>query len=79
MVTLDQLRERVRSRVHTAAQPWGELEDDIVLATVLQLGLVVSDTTGEVYDPAPKPVINYPHDQNGVHYSGQVRRRRYRR
>lgn len=77
MVTLDQLRERVRAKVHTAASPWGELEDDIVLATVLELGLIVHDVTGEVYDPAPKPVINFPEQQN-VHYRGQ-RGRRFRR
>jgi len=74
-VTLDQLRARVRERVATAIGAWGPYEDDIVLATALQLGLVVNERTGEVYDPAPKPVINYPTDSGRFHYRGGRRRR----
>lgn len=80
MVKLDKLVDNV----HAAHLAFGKTEvsredvHDIVSATITGLGLVVHELTGEVYEPAPRPVINYPNNQNGVRWSGQ-RRRRVRR
>lgn len=75
-VTIDQLLSRVAQDVATAAgQLVGSELEPIVRATIRNLGLYVNDFTGEVYDPAPKPVVNYP-EQRSVHYRGQPRRRR---
>ena len=75
MITFEQLVDDI----HAAHLAFGKTEvskedvGDIVRATVKGLGLCVHSSTGEVYDPAPKPVMNYP-EQNGVHYRGQRRR-----
>lgn len=76
MVTLEQVYERVLSvlRGHDI-----EAVKLAVRTTIVECGMCVNSTTGEVYDPAPKPVINYPNEQNGVRFSGQQRRRRMRR
>lgn len=77
--TLEQFRERVRARLGTdAAAPWSERDEEVMLAAMHQLGWCVANN-GEVYNPAPKPVINYPHDQTGFRYRGQARRRGGRR
>lgn len=80
-VTLQRLRQEVRERVGIATRPWGEFEDDIVLATVLALGMYVADD-GEVGSPVPPPVNVFTTQprQSGVRYSGQPRRKKgYRR
>lgn len=65
--TLEQLRERAHARVAEGK------DADLVVATVHELGLCVNAVTGEVYDPAPAQVNNYPYD------AVNRRRGRYRR
>lgn len=80
MVKIDQLVEDV----HRAHLAFGKNEvsredvRDIVQATLRGCGLYVNSATGEVYDPAPKPVNIYPQvpRQTGVRWAGSGRRRR---
>lgn len=85
MVTLEQLVIRVALALE--ADGFSPFESDdreerdrivklLVRATIDGLGLVVAESNGEVYDPAPKPVVNYPYD---AVERGQLRRRRFRR
>lgn len=69
-MTLAKLQEHVRSKLNVSERT--AVVDDIVLATVLSLGLYVS-ASGEVCDPRPKPVVNFPNQQN-VRFSGRRRR-----
>lgn len=48
--------------------------DNILRLAVKRLGLCVHANTGEVYNPAPAPVINYP-NQNGARQPRMRRRR----
>lgn len=61
MVTFDQLVNRAEATL--AATLPRRVVQEIVSSTIVGLGFEVSETTGEVYDPAPKPVINYPTDR----------------
>lgn len=78
-VTFDQLVTRA---CETLQSEQYEVDRDkvarVVRATLKGLDLCIANN-GEVINPAPKPVINYPYDQNGVRYRGQRRRRGYRR
>lgn len=63
MVTLDQVLARVAAADTTADR---DRLRRTVLDTIAALGLHVHPPTGEVYDPAPKPLD--PHRQVGPAY-----------
>jgi hypothetical protein len=72
MVTLKQLCERVSAKVILESQPWTARDEDVVLATVLQLGMYVTKD-GEVGDPRPGQAPAFPQQRN-VRFRGRRRR-----
>lgn len=79
MVTLEQLVARVTSEIDRVTTDHEVFVGDIaaiVKLTIDGLGFHVNEATGEVCDPRPKPVINFPYDQHGTRWAGSGRRRR---
>lgn len=84
MVTLEQLVRRAQDELGTELTSALALRDDVLQAVIGRivksaidgLGFNVSDVTGEVCDPRPKAVVNYPYD---AVERNQVRRGRFRR
>lgn len=46
----------------------------VVRSTIDGLGFHISDKTGEVCDPRPRKVINYPYDQRNARWNGSGQR-----
>jgi hypothetical protein len=78
---VDHVRGKVREQLGLFTLPPSLSRDVVeafVKATIGGLGFHVNDA-GDVCDPRPRPVTTFPNNQNGVRYSGQQRRRGYRR
>lgn len=78
MVTFEQLVQRADAKLQAdlGEDLTREVIECTVRAAIEGLGFHVNEATGEVCDPRPKPVNNYPYDQHGTRWAGSGRRRR---
>jgi len=78
MVTFDQVCERVLAFLSPPMVldlGGADAVKAVIRKTILECGMLVHSTTGEVYNPAPRRKSSYPEDANDFHYPELPRRR----